>query len=164
MLDPNTSGGWQLSPQLCWETDDPAAFLRRAKSTEGCALFLDEAHEYCGQHDSEMHWTARRGRHWGHRSIFITHRGADLARSVRGQCATLYLFAIAAEDAAIHAREWNRPELGEAPGLDQGAFFLVPRFGDLRRGRVDFAGGRVVMTGTALASEQDSCQKGGAKA
>lgn len=125
VLDPHRDPHWGAD----YQTDNPADFLAVAHNSWECALFVDEAGQYVGQFDTDMHWCGTQARHWAHRAHFITPRPVQIARTVRDQCTRLCLFAVAREDAAMLAREWNKPELAGAPELPQGQFYDVQRFG-----------------------------------
>ena len=132
VYDPLSDPDWASN----YKTSDVDEFLRVFWKSKSCAVFIDEAGDCAGQHDKIMQKTATRGRHWGHRCHYISQRGTMIARTIRDQCAHLFLFATALEDCKIHAKEWNRPELLEAAKFGQGDFFHVTRFGQLSRDNI----------------------------
>lgn len=124
VLDPN-GDHW---PDAAFVTENPETFLREAKQWRDCYLWIDEASETCSNHDKEMHWAARRARHLGHSSYFISQLVHDMAKAIRTNSAGLYLFASPLSDVEILAKEWNCAELLNAPRLKQGHFYHVTRF------------------------------------
>jgi len=138
VLDPLSDPEWEAAePQKdyggCFQTRNQHEFLETVKASRSCMVFVDEAGEAVGQYDNEMHWLGTRGRHYGHSCHFISQRAQQIAKTVRDQCATMYLFASSLTDCKIHADEWNEPEIKDANKLDQGEFFIVRRFGELER-------------------------------
>jgi hypothetical protein len=89
-----------------------------------------------GQYEKEMFWLATRARHWGHSSIFITQRPAQISPTVRDQCGMLFLFRVSRDDAVTLARDWTREELAQAMTLNQFEYLHATRFGNVTRGRV----------------------------
>jgi len=138
VLDPLSDPEWEPADPGenyggCFWTKDQAEFLDVVKNSRSCMVFVDEAGEAVGQYDDEMHWLATRGRHYGHSCHFISQRGNQIAKTVRDQCAIMYLFASSLSDCKIHADEWNEPQLKEGNKLDKGEFYIVHRFGELER-------------------------------
>lgn len=129
ILDP--IGEWPRHRRITW-TRDAAYFTFRAQSSGGCLLIVDEAGEYVGLYQNEMHWIATRARHYGHSSIVVAQRPAMVAPNVRNQCARLYLFAVARKDAELCAADWNCEPLAGAPALARGQFLAAGRFGAVR--------------------------------
>jgi hypothetical protein len=119
-----------------FQTSDPDEFLRMVWQSRQCAFFIDEAGEAVGHYNGAMRSTATRGRHWGHRFHYMSQRGAQIDRTVRDQCSSLFLFTTALEDCKIHANEWNKPELRTAHTLPQGHYFYTDRFSPLQRGQL----------------------------
>lgn len=132
VLDPLGDPSWQAD----YQTSDPDAFLRAFWDSRGCAWFIDESGDAVGKYDEAMQRTATRGRHWGHRVHYLTQRGAQLSRTVRDQCSTLFLFCTSLKDAKLHAEEWNKEELATAHTLQQGEYFTTGRFTPLTRGKL----------------------------
>lgn len=131
-LDPLGDPDWNTD----FRTHDVEAFLHTFWGSRQCAVFVDEAGESVGQFDTVMIKTATRGRHWGHRCHYISQRGTQLARTVRDQCSSLFLFTTSLEDSKVHANEWNKPELRDAYKLRQGEYFYCTRFSPLQRGKL----------------------------
>lgn len=117
-------------------TRDPGAFMRAARLSLSCMLFIDESGEAIGQHNAEMFWLATRARHLGHASHFVAQRAAQIAPTVRDQCEALVCFAVSREDAKTLAREWSSDQLLEAPQLPRFHYLVVRPFGGTTRGQV----------------------------
>jgi hypothetical protein len=132
VLDPMNDPSWGAD----FQTANADEFLSRVWQARQCAFFIDEAGESVGQFDEAMKRTATKGRHWGHRFHYLSQRGAQIARTVRDQCSSLFLFTTALDDCKIHANEWNKPELRTAHTLPQGHYFYTDRFSPLQRGQL----------------------------
>lgn len=132
VLDPLGDPEWNAD----YRTTDADEFLKAFWASRQCAWFIDESGDAVGKYDDAMIRTATRGRHWGHRVHYLTQRGAQLSRTVRDQCATLFLFATSLDDSKIHANEWNSQELRAAHTLAQGEYFHKGRFTPISRGNV----------------------------
>lgn len=132
VLDPLGDPEWGAD----YQTSDPDEFLRVFWESRQVAWFIDESGDAVGRYDEAMARTATRGRHWGHRMHYITQRGAQLSRTVRDQCSTLFLFTTSLKDGKLHAEEWNKDELATAHTLGQGEYFTTGRFTPLSRGKL----------------------------
>lgn len=132
VLDPMNDPEWQCD----YRTADPNLFLHTVWNSTQCAFFIDEAGDSVGRFDLAMQQTATKGRHFGHRFHYCSQRGAQLARTVRDQCSSLFLFTTALDDCKIHANEWNKQELRQAHTLAQGHYFYATRFDPLKRGQL----------------------------
>lgn len=132
VLDPLGDPEWEAD----FRTTDPDDFLRAFWASRQCAWFVDESGDAVGKYDEAMIKTATRGRHWGHRMHYITQRGAQLSRTVRDQCSSLFLFTTSLDDSKIHANEWNKPQIKSAHTLRQGEYFHTDRFSALQRGKL----------------------------
>ena len=134
VLDPMYDQRWEAD----FLTTDKGRFLEIVQNpqTRSCALFVDESAELIGQYHDEMFWLATRGRHYGHNTHFIAQRAKQLAKTVRDQCAYLFLFNCSFDDSKELANEFNRPELKDAHTLARGEYFQCPRWGELQKLRV----------------------------
>jgi hypothetical protein len=132
VYDPLSDPDWDCD----YKSSDLDEFLATLWNSRSCAVFIDEAGDVAGQHDKEVQKTATRGRHWGHRMHYISQRGTMINRTIRDQCSNLFLFATALEDVKIHAAEWNKPQLREAANFNQGDYFSVSRFGQLKQDNI----------------------------
>ena len=121
-----------------YQTNDPTLFLQACRENTNCYIFIDEASENVGQHDTEMHWLATRGRHFGHSVHFVSQRGAQLSKTVRDQTSFLFLFACSIDDSKILANEYNKPELREANTLEKLEYFKTGRFTNVERHKITF--------------------------
>lgn len=130
VLDPFISGDWNADVI----TDDNEHFLNVVWDSQSCAVFIDEAADAVGRYDEAMRQTATRGRHFGHNMHYVSQRGQDLAKTVRDQCSYLFLFTVSIDDRKVFAREFNKPELMEAP--DQYEYFKCGRFSPLEKRKV----------------------------
>lgn len=119
-----------------FQTSDPDEFLRVVWDSEQCACFIDEAGDAVGRYNDAMRKTATRGRHFGHRFFYITQRSADLGKTVRDQCTTLYLFRSSLDDCKLHAKEWTYPDLVLGSQLGQGEYLTCGRFTPITKGNV----------------------------
>ena len=129
VLDPLADPEWRAH----FQTRNAGEFLDVVKRSKSCAVFVDESGENVGRYDTQMHWLATRGRHYGHICHFISQRGQQISKTVRDQCGRLYLFNCSLTDAKMLADEWNKEELREAHALAKGEFFAVSRFGPVKR-------------------------------
>jgi hypothetical protein len=132
VLDPLGDPEWNAD----FQTSDPGVFMQQFWQARQCAWFIDESGDMVGRYDKEMQQTATRGRHWGHRVHYLSQRGTQIARTVRDQCSSLFLFTTALNDCKVHADEWNKPDLRTAHTLPQGHYFYTDRFSALKRGQL----------------------------
>jgi len=132
VLDPLADPDWCAD----YQTRNASEFLQVVKNSESCAVFIDESGESVGRYNDEMFWLATRGRHYGHICHFISQRGQQISKTVRDQCGRLYLFNCSLSDAKLLADEWNKEELRKAHTLAKGEFFIVQRFGEVKRAKL----------------------------
>ena len=121
VLDPLLDPGWQAS----FITKDSNEFLRVAKESRSCALFIDESAQTIGRYAHEMKWCATTSRHWGHKAHFLSHRFVDLDKTVRDQCSTLYIFHLSFSDARVLADEYTNQRLKQVSALKKYEFFKI---------------------------------------
>lgn len=134
VLDPLFDDGWQCD----FQTQNSDEFLRWAKSNRSAYLFVDEGSISIGRYNLPMQWLATMARHWGHSATFISQGLTQLPPAVRNNCSRLYLFTAADSVSKIAAEEFNKKELRDAEALGRGEFLIVPRYGDVRRAKIDF--------------------------
>jgi len=143
MKDPKWGNACEPTPEHAGHhiTSDSAQFLATIKDPEttSCALFMDESGESVGHYAGAMRWPATMGRHWGHKSHFITQAPQQLDPVIRGQCSQCFIFRINNSAMKILSDEYCQPEIMKAGELAKGEFLYIARFGAPRRGRVDFA-------------------------
>jgi hypothetical protein len=132
-LDPIGDPKW--AEVVDYLTADPTEFRQVVQSSRSCAIFIDESGEVIGRYNADFFFLATRARHSGHRSHFITQRPAQLSPTVRDQCSKMFLFGCSFSDSKILSDEWGK-DLTQAPNLDQGQFFDVPRFGTVEKRRI----------------------------
>ncbi len=133
VLDPVLDPDWGAD----FITKNPEEFLEYAKKNQNHFLVIDEGGTSIGKYNAEMDWLTTTSRHWGHSSIIISHRWAQLSNTLRANVSKLFLFALSIKDTDLIADEWRQPVLREAMFL-KGEFYVVSRFGPLQKGRIDF--------------------------
>lgn len=111
-------------------TTDQQDFLDVFWGSRCCFVFVDEAGQTVGHYKDTMTAVATRGRHYGHSCYFLVQRPKLIDPNVRGQCTQLFCFSIGQEDADDLAREWNQPELRNAPKLRKGEYYRCLRFNE----------------------------------
>ncbi len=126
-----------------WDCDmqftDSVAFLKYCQENTDLFCFIDEGGQSIGRYNKEMEWLATRSRHWGHSCFFISQGCTQLPRIIRAQCSRMYVFAVGKSDTDLLAEECRKDDLRKIEQFDKGEFFVVERFGPLKRGRIDFA-------------------------
>ena len=138
VLDPIRDPGWECS----FLTIDLEEFIRVAKASRRCFLFVDEAGMNCHQWATESIWLATQSRHWGHSCFFIAQRLKLINTTIRAQCRYLYLFNCTRSDGRELADEWNKPQLANSAELERGEYFYCSRFGPVVKKRIFREGGR----------------------
>ena len=119
-----------------FQTDEESEFLEAFWKSERCAVFVDEAGDVLGQHDTYMRAVLTRGRHRGHTVHVISQRGAMLSPTVRDQCGVMYMFATSLRDCKIHANDWVCEELLKGHELKAGEYIRLERHAKPTRGNV----------------------------
>lgn len=130
VLDPLFNSDWFADVLI----DDPGRFLDICQASRSCAIFIDESAEFVGRYDTEMHWLATRGRHFGHSLHFISQRGISIAKTVRHQCERLILFKTAYSDCKEHCKEWCDDRIMNAQYLKRGEFIAAIRHDGVYKG------------------------------
>jgi hypothetical protein len=133
ILDPLYDPDWQCSDRFP-DVESFAAYLRANRS---CFGFVDE----CGAvfddgNDSTHSWLATRSRHYGHSLHFMAQRAIQLPKTMRDQCARVFLFTSSASDGKILAEEWNKPILQTCNTLPKLEFFMAERYDMCSRMRI----------------------------
>lgn len=126
-----------------FQTTNSDQFLAYAKANKSHFLFVDESGQAIGRYNAPMEWLATTSRHLGHLGFFLVQGCTQLNPVIRGQCGQVYLFSCSNSNYRMIAEEWNQPELTKMPRFDVGEFVFVPRFGNLRKGNVDWKTMRV---------------------
>lgn len=118
-------------------------FLRVAKASRRCALFVDESGRALGKYNVEAEWTTTMARHWGHASHIIAQRAEQVAPTVRGQCGQAFIFRVSSDDAKSMANEYADATLRGACSLAQFHFYHATRFGAPVVRRIDRRTGKI---------------------
>lgn len=124
VLDPLHDPEWMAD----YQTADQEEFLSAMYASRSCALFIDESGAAIGRYAGPMAVVATQSRHFGHRAHFLTQRAAQLDRTVRDQCSTLYLFRVGRKDAEMLADEFGYDEIKNACDLQPGECLKISRF------------------------------------
>lgn len=127
VLDPLEDPAWTKAGAK-FQTADGEYFLSLMEKTRRCALFVDESGEAIGRYAGEMKKLATRSRHYGHNAHFISQRAVDIDKTIRDQCANLFLFRVSKKDAETLSDEYGYDELLGACQLQQGEFISCGRF------------------------------------
>lgn len=135
VLDPLGDPGFGAD----WQTKNPDQFLAYAFKVQNHILIVDEGGQAIGRYNKPMLALATTVRHRGNFSFFVTHGVTDLSKTIREQCANVFLFACSRDNFEMIADRWDQPELLNMPRLDAGQFYFVPRFGQIVRGHIDFS-------------------------
>lgn len=114
-------GGWPESA-LVWEDFD--SFMTHVGRNGNAQLFIDESADHFKVGDTENHWLARRGRHYGYTCHFISQRPKMIAPNVRGQCGRAYVFRLASDDLQEIAKDLGH-DVTLSPPVDTGDFFVL---------------------------------------
>lgn len=123
-----------------FQTKNSNEFLRFAFSNQGYILAIDESGQAIGKYNYPMQALATAVRHKGNFSFFSTHSATQLPPIVRGQCGNVFLFACSRRNFEVIADEWDQPDLLKVGKLGAGEFYYVPKFGEICKGTLDFAG------------------------
>lgn len=127
VLDPFASPAWPAS----WITDDPAAFLAKARASRRCALFVEEAGDF--GRDPAFAWLFTQARHWGHLTVYVSQYHAQVPPIVRSNCERLFLFRVSGRSADFWADDFCQPEIATlAARLERYQFVLAGRYGEPR--------------------------------
>lgn len=122
-----------------FQTRNPDEFLAYSFKVQNHILIVDEGGQAIGRYNKPMLALATTVRHKGNFSFFVTHGVTDLAVTIREQCANVFIFATPRRNIELIADNWDQMELLKMPKLGPGEFYFVPKFGNIVRGRIDFA-------------------------
>lgn len=89
----------------------------------GSHLFIDESGELFSQSNRDRFWLLTRGRHLGYSVNLIAQRPKMIAPTVRTQCATAYVFRLAADDLDEVGRDFGHKLSHEV--LDKGDYLIL---------------------------------------
>lgn len=111
-----------------YATDDPERFMKVVKLNRSGILIIDEGGTTIGRYNRTMEVLATQYRHLGHQSFFIVQRPMMIPLTIRINTMGAAVFALGAEDAKELAREYNCPEIRQAPGFARGQYIFKIRF------------------------------------
>jgi len=134
VLDPLKDNGWHAD----FVTDNVEAFNTYCKANKSHVLFIDEGGLTVGRYDTEMQWYATMSRHWGHSCYFISQGVTQLAPIIRQQASKYYVFACGESNTRLIAEECREPDLKECSRIGKGEFFIVSRFENMKRARIEY--------------------------
>lgn len=109
--------------------NDFSAYLQLVNSSRNCYCVMDDAGRIFGNKDycQQASDLLTDGRHLGHCCCLIAQRLEQLEKTARDQASQLFLFNIDPDDAKRLSKNWNSPELNNAPYLKIGMFYNVQR-------------------------------------
>lgn len=121
VLDPHLNPHWQAD----WMTDQLPAFLRKAKNSQRCALFVEETgDESNGEKpigkQPGFPWLVTQAHHLGHVTHYLSQYHAQVPPVVRCNVRRLFLFSVGLQSAKVWAEQLAQPTLPD----------LVMRLGD----------------------------------
>jgi hypothetical protein len=135
LYDPEQDPAWPCT----WRTNDPDTFMKKARNSAGCALFIDEAEDVMpNRKGHDRGWLTKRAHHQRHRTHLITQDPVDLLKKARKQISLVYVLrmgrAAAGHIADVHGHTKTLKD--KAPTLDDLEYFKLER-GDLERESID---------------------------
>jgi len=134
VLDPLLDPEWESD----FITDDAIEFLKYVKSNKSHVLIVDESGSAIGRYNEAMNWLATTSRHLGHTSFFLMQGATQVDPIIRGQCSKCFMFTCAGPIAEKIAVEFNEPKVAKSDRLKKGEFFLIDRYAELIKGRLDW--------------------------
>lgn len=124
VLDPFLDPEWNAD----FITSNPENFLDVVwHKSRGCIVIVDEAGSMVGKFNKVMDELATRGRHWGHKCIFIVQRPKLISTTIRTQCTDIAIFKQSKNDTKDLADEFVEDMINDAHTLNDGEFILVKR-------------------------------------
>lgn len=127
VLDPHLNPLWKAD----WMTDDLDKFLRKAKASQRCALFIEETGD---EGDGEkplgrrpgFAWLVTQAHHFGHVTHYLSQYHAQVPPVVRTNVQRLYMFAVGVGTAKDFAEQLAQPTLPAlVAGLDTKQFVIT---------------------------------------
>jgi len=134
VLDPILDPEWEAD----FVTDNPADFMKYVKTNKSHVLVVDESGSAIGRYNEEMNWLATTSRHLGHTTFFLMQGATQVDPIIRGQCNRCFMFTCAGTIAEKIAVEFNEPKVAKASRLNKGEFYLIDRYAELVKGRLDW--------------------------
>ena len=110
---------------------DPSIFNHVVKRSRRCMVFVDDAVNFAGQFDDEIHWIATEGRKRGHSTHWISTRLQDIATNIRDNCTAACLFSMPLPKVKVICEDFNQLEAYRYVadhGLDRGQYIHLTRF------------------------------------
>lgn len=135
VLDPIGDPGFNAD----YQTKNSNEFLQFAFREKGYILIVDESGQAIGQYDRPMRALATTVRHKGNFSFFACHAVTTLPPVIRSQCGNVFLFQCSRTNWKMIADDWDQPDVLKLDKLGAGEFYIVPKFGEISRGRIDFS-------------------------
>jgi hypothetical protein len=109
-----------------WQTTDATALMEKAKRSQNCMLWVEEASMSVSR-DRSLSWLFTTARHHGHVTHVIGQDGSSLLPAMRQQISTLYLFRCHPDLADIWARQFCDPQIAALSPTLQRYEFIVCR-------------------------------------
>lgn len=124
--------GQDENPELVRVTDNDDEFIEWVKTSQSCALFVDEAPETCGRtkENEKFVFLGTQSRHWGHRAHFISQGLTQINPKIRSQCENQFVFALTKAEADKLFKETGEEMFLKCADLRPGQFFKVAPFSD----------------------------------
>lgn len=128
VLDPLCDPGWDAD----YKARNTEEFIKVARASRRCALFIDESGKALGKYDPRTEWLTTMARHWGHKSHILCQRAEQLSVTLRDQCGQTFVFRVSGKDSKRMAQEFTDPRLEDASQLPKLHFFHCSRFSGVR--------------------------------
>lgn len=127
VLDPHLNPLWKAD----WMTDDLEKFLRKAKASQRCALFVEEVGDEgdgkkaLGRRPG-FSWLVTQAHHFGHVTHYLSQYHTQVPPVVRTNVKRLYLFAVGPVTAKEFAEQFAQPSLSDlVAGLAEKEFVIT---------------------------------------
>jgi hypothetical protein len=132
-----------------YQTSNSEEFLIHAKEKVRELLVVDESGTAIGRYNEPMTWLATTSRHFGKSCIFCMHNPTQTSPMIRDQSSECWLFICTSRIQEMVAEEFNHPEiLTQSERLEKGECIFVPRFGEIKKYRLDFAAKKLYAAGS----------------
>lgn len=138
VFDPMNDPEWGEAG-AAFVTDNSEEFLAKVWASRGCAVFIDEASENAGQHDTEYFKLATKGRHWGHKVHFLIQRFGSLNTNIRSNLSEIICFNISSKDGKLANEYFEYPEIVNAYKLKKGHYVWAQSMGGAKTGKMRWA-------------------------
>ena len=127
VLDPMRDPAWGAD----FITDSPDEYFALIMDPDKCvgtANFVDEGGLSLDRYQLHQQFLTCQARHHGMVSHIISQRSAQIGKTTRAQCSTIFCFNVNPSDAKDLAQDFNAPILLRCPDLPQGQCIKVTRF------------------------------------